>query len=289
MRSFEIDTYDASAEMYKELLNGPSSLFRPSHTKLEPFGVYSPEAEKLGEFAEPNEYISNPIFADSYQDTPKYENEFLFPINITKDRVEKFMFHWKLRLYFKQIKKEFTQKMLEGDYSEEMKNKLAEFHDYVNDELFKEKLKNIKTSNFNEPIPNVIVHDDYDKASFYEYWKLIYSRRPQLKKAEQNEFNYDFDFPVDVSNYDPWTEYKLIYRDAFLKGRKYWLLKAMPEWYFLQIGKPYIKMDDSSSEYNPKRFNMKDSIFNIIAIERWRDERREKKNIYNRDSQSIRI
>jgi len=63
----------------------------------------------------------------------------------------------------------------------------------------------------------------------------------------------------------------------------------MPDFYFLQIGRPAGKPTDFFNQRNPQRPNMRDSIFNIMAIERWQDERREKHNIYVRDSQSIRI
>jgi len=63
----------------------------------------------------------------------------------------------------------------------------------------------------------------------------------------------------------------------------------MPEWYFLQIGKTKPNTYKNQSRYNPNRPNMEDSIFNVITLERYFDEREKHENIYSGNSQNIRV
>jgi len=270
-------------------MNGPGTLYKPAPFKLEPFMATNPITEKLDHFIEPNEYLNNPLVADSASDLPPYSHELMSPLNLTASRIKKFMFHWRLRLYFKALKKELTDKSRVGENPEVILEKLKNFSEEVQQKVYEDKLNSINVVHQVEPLPNYLIHSAADKDALYEYWKLVYSQRPVFAKHKEQEYNYDFDFPVNTNNYDPWVEYKLIYRDVFTKGRNYWLLKAMPEWYFLQIGRPMGEKYDNVSDKNPQRPNMRDSIFNIVATERWQDERREKANIYTRDSQSIRI
>ena len=285
----EYFSYETGQELFKEVLNGASTWYKPSPIKMEPFAPYEPNHLKLGFNVEGNEYLENPLTADAIPDLPYYSREFISPLNITDARIQKFLFHWKLRLYFKKIKKEYTKKSQVGDYSEEYTARIQEFNKELTQQIFEDKIKNINVIEQDEPLPNYIVHSKEEQAALYEYWKLVYSQRPSFVKTETSQPNYDFDFPVDTHNYDPWTEYRLIYKDIFTKGRQYWLLKAMPDWHFLQVGRPMSEPTERFSMYNPKRPNMRDSIFNMITLERWFDERREKANIYVRDSTSIRI
>jgi hypothetical protein len=108
-------------------------------------------------------------------------------------------------------------------------------------------------------------------------------------KQQDPEFDYDMDYDIDVDNYDPWAEYKMIYKDIFTKGRAYWIIKSMPDWKFLQIGSVQSSNDESSSEYNFKRPNMNDSIFNTLMTSRYFEERESKAGKSRGKSQSIRI
>lgn len=289
LKTGEYTNYQYGQELFKELLNGHNTLYKPSPLRMEPFTAESVGQQKLGFTILSNEFLTNRLTADASPDLPTYSREFMSPVNITSARLQKFLFHWRLRLYFKSIKKEYTTKLGMGDYSEEYNERLREFSEEVAQKEHEFKLKNINVIDFVEPLPNYILHNKEDQNALYEYWRLVYSQRPTFVKHQEQEVNYDFDFPIDSTNYDPWVEYKLLYKDIFTKGRQYWLLKAMPDFYFLQIGRPAGKPTDFFNQRNPQRPNMRDSIFNIMAIERWQDERREKHNIYVRDSQSIRI
>jgi hypothetical protein len=128
-----------------------------------------------------------------------------------------------------------------------------------------------------------------DKKALEEYFETVVKTRPEMVKEEKPEFAYDDDFEVDVNEYDPWHEYKLIYKDIFKRGRAYYIIKSIPEWRFLQIGEPQGEKDTINSEINPKRYNNRDSIFNILTIDRYFQERRTKEGLYKARSQAIRI
>lgn len=108
-------------------------------------------------------------------------------------------------------------------------------------------------------------------------------------KQQDLEYDYDLDFDIDIDNYNPWEEYRMIYRDLFAKGKAYWIIKSMPDWKFLQIGSVESSEDNSVSQYNVKRTNMNDSIFNTIMTNRYFDERESKAGISRGKSHSIRI
>ena len=61
-----------------------------------------------------------------------------------------------------------------------------------------------------------------------------------LKETKEEE--HDFDFEINETQYDPWEEYKLTYKDLLLKGRKYYIIQSMPDWKFLQVRKPTPKV-----------------------------------------------
>lgn len=108
-------------------------------------------------------------------------------------------------------------------------------------------------------------------------------------KEQKFDLPYDWDFEVDVENYDPWTEYKLIYKDLLKKGRAHFIIKSIPEWKFLQIGRPNSQEDNSFNSINPLRYNYRDSIFNIINQDRYFQERMTKAGTYKGKSQAVRI
>lgn len=140
-----------------------------------------------------------------------------------------------------------------------------------------------------EPENQYLVLDNTDKEHLEKYYQYVHMERPQMLKYREDEFDYDFDFEIDTDNYDPWKEYGLIYRDIFRKGRAYWIIKSMPDWKFLQVGRPNGIENTSYSEHNFKRPNMNDSIFTMLTIERYFDERKSKDNLLKGKSQAIRI
>lgn len=113
---------------------------------------------------------------------------------------------------------------------------------------------------------------------YFQAYQNFQQSAPRMIKQEEEDLGYDFDFELDEENYDPWEEYRLTYRNIFKNGRKYYILKSIPEWKFLQIGRPKTEVVDVNERY-ALRNNMKDSIFNILAAERYHDERHKKQNL----------
>jgi hypothetical protein len=108
-------------------------------------------------------------------------------------------------------------------------------------------------------------------------------------KEKTEDTVYDYDFEVDTANYDPWAEYKMIYKDILKKGRAYYIIKSIPEWRFLQISENNSFKDETSNINNHFRYNNRDSIFNILTIDRYFHERKTKEGLYKGKSQAIRI
>lgn len=167
-----------------------------------------------------------------------------------------------------------------------------EFEAYFED-LQKESLEfqksQVNTVDNREPEHQYLFFFEEDKKALSDYHNLVYKTRPEMIKQTGYETDYDWDFEIDLDNYDPWREYRMIYKDLFQKGRAYWIIKSMPEWKFLQIGSINSCEDESTSEYNPKRPNMNDSIFNILAVDRYFETRYTKSGIGRGKSQAVRI
>ncbi len=135
----------------------------------------------------------------------------------------------------------------------------------------------------------MITFFENDENAMREYFENIVSTRPEMVKETAKEYPYDWDFEVDMDNYDPWKEYKMIYRDLFEKGRAHFILKSMPEWRFLQIQQPKGRNVDSISKFDPRRPNHRDSIFEMITNDLYFNQREKKEGVYKEYSQSVRI
>jgi hypothetical protein len=187
------------------------------------------------------------------------------------------------------IRKQLTEDLKTNKDISDYSKRLAQFRD----ELFQAEKQfvasRINVINQTEPERQYLILDESDKEHLEKYYNLVHAERPQMLKYKDDEYDYDFDFEVDTDNYDPWKEYQLIYRDIFRKGKAYWIIKSMPDWKFLQVGKPNSIAAITHSEYNFKRPNMNDSIFTLLTIERYFDERRSKANLLKGKSQAIRI
>lgn len=189
--------------------------------------------------------------------------------------------------------------MISEEYSktknaDDIKAKFEEFHEQMKKEEHEFLLKNVKFA-APEVQKNKLDDKKYfmlfenDKEALKEYFENIVQTRPEMIKNEKYEYPYDWDFEVDLENYDPWQEYKLIYRDLFKKGRAYFILKRIPDWRFLQVGKVQSEPYNAISQYDPRRRNMRDSIFTMLTIERYFDERQKKEGFQRGKSQAIRI
>ncbi len=189
----------------------------------------------------------------------------------------------------KSIRKQLTEDLKTNKDVSDYNKRLAKFRDELQQAEKEFIASRINIIDHSEPESKYLILDESDKEHLEKYYNLVYSERPQMVKYKNDEYDHDFDFEIDTDNYDPWKEYQLIYRDIFSKGRAYWIIKSMPDWKFLQIGKPNSIDNIAKSDYNWKRPNMNDSIFTQFTIERYFEERRSKDNLLKGKSQAIRI
>ncbi len=196
------------------------------------------------------------------------------------------------RMLFREYKKQLAEENFWKGENKVLDFNLTEFNKFLEERDKEDRLKLINVIDLSVPEEEKNYNNLGTNAEKYVkyYFDLFIKRfRPIMLKETPLEYDYDFDFDIDEKNYDPWTEYKMIYRDALTRGRSYWIIKSMPEWFFLQVGKPKVTKMNNISRYNPKRPDMEDSVFHFITNERYFDERDKKMNIYNGLSQSIRI
>ena len=99
------------------------------------------------------------------------------------------------------------------------------------------------------------------------------------------------DFEINEKAYDPWEEYKQTYKDLLKKGREYFIIQSIPEWKFLQLRKPTPKvLDELVDKAKGEKFrDHQDSIFEILALERYHYERHHKDNRFHQETQTHRI
>ena len=186
---------------------------------------------------------------------------------------------------------EELQKTIDVD---DAQNKIEQFYQQIKNDELEYLKKNVKIAapdteiNFLDNKKNLLLFDG-DKQALKEYYEQVLVTRPKMHKERHYETDYDWDFEVDLDNYDPWVEYKMIYKDLFAKGRKYFILKSIPEWRFLQVGRTEGEDDESFSQTNPARYNHRDSIFNILTRDQYFHERMAKEGRYKGRSASIRI
>jgi len=192
------------------------------------------------------------------------------------------------RLKFKEIKKQIAE-ILQKEGDEAKVNKmLKEFSEQFKVEEANFLANRIKVIDESEPVSQMLFLDEEDLKFYEKYYNLVYLKRPEMTK-EAAESEKRFDFSIDPENYNPWDEYKSIYSGIYKKGKIHWLLSNMPEWKFLQIGNISTYEDNTTNPKNRLKPMMDDSIFNVLSIDRYFDQRLMKQGFYKGRSQSIRI
>jgi len=192
------------------------------------------------------------------------------------------------RLKFKEIKKQIAE-ILQKEGDEAKVNKmLKEFSEQFKVEEANFLANRIKVIDESEPVSQMLFLDEEDLKFYEKYYNLVYLKRPEMTK-EAAESEKRFDFSIDPENYNPWDEYKSIYSGIYKKGKIHWLLSKMPEWKFLQIGNISTYEDNTTNPNNRLKPMMDDSIFNVLSIDRYFDQRLMKQGFYKGRSQSIRI
>ena len=198
------------------------------------------------------------------------------------------------RLKFKNLKKLLADKYSKKIDLDEAEAEIEKFNNQLKEEDRQFLLENVtvaapdREENYLNNNKALLLFEN-DENVLREYYDLIVTTRPNMIKETKTELPYDWDFEVDVNDYDPWNEYKMIYKDLLAKGRTYYILKSIPDWKFLQIGAPHSYEDDSMSQFNAKRANNRDSIFSMLTIDMYFHERLTKEGRYKGRSQAIRI
>lgn len=192
------------------------------------------------------------------------------------------------RLKFKEVKKQIAEILAKEGDETKVNKLLKEFTEKFKEEEAQFLRSRINVVEESEPVAQMIFNDEEDLKFYEKYYNLVYLKRPEMTK-EAPEPEKRFDFPIDAENYNPWEEYKSIYSGIYKKGKIHWLLSKMPEWKFLQIGEIKSEEENLTNPKNRLKPNMDDSIFNILTIDRYFDERQMKKGTYRGRSQSIRI
>ena len=193
---------------------------------------------------------------------------------------------------FQRYKKELAEENFWKGEKKVLDFDLTHFNKFIEEHEVQDRLRLVNAIKMEVPEPENEYNNlgtSCEKHTKYFYNSFVKRFRPKMIKETPKEFDYDFDFDIDEKNYDPWQEYKKVYRDVLTRGRAYWIIKSFPEWFFLQVGKPSPIKQTNVSRYNPKRPDMEDSIFNTVMLERYFDERNQKMNLYNGYSHTIKF
>lgn len=264
---------------------------RQTEQDLSTFEARTPE--EVGE----NGYINNKIdyfyplrFADGKDYSPEYttlleEN----PINCDSFTLDKFYWDVERNLDLKDMLKKVHYMKTNGASDSEITSVVNDFNKSM--EKKKEaydlsKLKIIKEVEQDK----VLVHSQEEENHLRKYFDFLTNNKIEMIK-EQEKADHDFDFEINPDNYDPWEEYKLTYKDLLTKGRQYFIIQSIPEWKFLQVRKPTPKVLEKLVDKNKgeKFRDMQDSVFEILALERYHKERKTKENRFHQEQQTHRI
>lgn len=192
------------------------------------------------------------------------------------------------RLKFKEVKKQIAEILQKDGDTDKVNKLLKEYQEEYRKAESQFLGEQIKIINEDEEAPKALFLNDEDLKFFEKYYNNVYLKRPVMTK-EDSEVEKEFNFSIDLENYNPWDEYKNIYSGIYKKGKIHWLLKRMPEWKFLQIGEVNSQEDQATNPRNRLKSNMDDSIFNVLTLDRYFEERQKKNGTYKGKSQSIRI
>ena len=244
-------------------------------------------AEEIGE----NDYINfkniyqNPLnFSNLY---PSYAKIYLNSINKNKENADRFSFDLKMNYKLQQLMKKVHNMRKNKIDEEEIRKEIYSFNKNAEQEKRNFEINNLKIIK-EDSEPKVLVHGKIERNHLEAYFNFSKANKINFLKSENPEC-HDFDFEIDQNNYDPWEEYKLVYKDLFEKGRKYFIVQSMPEWTFLKSRPNRYHVDEMYSPYHPNAKNFSDSIFHILSLERFHKERNQKQNLYHAEGQTHKI
>jgi hypothetical protein len=86
IRAGEVIEYNKSYELWKEVMNGPWTVWGPERViKKKAFEATDPIQLRNDRIAFPNEYTYNPLFAEVIPEAPTYFESMQSPVNVTLD------------------------------------------------------------------------------------------------------------------------------------------------------------------------------------------------------------
>ena len=240
-----------------------------------------------------NDYDNILEFADNKNVGPEYEK--LINIINTSDEIQKKLaFDIEINKDLLDLKKRVHYlRKLDADENDVLRE-INSFNAYAEeklDQFIRQEANLIKEDDGKNKF---LIHSDKEIKHLESYFYFINNNKVEmLKNKEDYEEYQDFDFEVPNGvQYNPWDEYKRIYSHLLTKGRKYYIIKSIPEWKFLQLRKPTPLRDDETIDKNTpyKDTNkMDDSIFQIWSLERYHHERKNKENIHHQENTTHRI
>lgn len=235
-----------------------------------------------------NEYDNPLSLADGLSFKPEY-SRLINIINYDKNFRKKFFYDWEMNLGLKQLKKKVHHLRQLGAPEEDVVKLIDQFNADSKKKLEDFHVSQIKVVNNTADSKSLLIHSDKEANHLREYFNFLNKSKVELLKPEESE-DLDLGFEIDENNYDPWEEYKLIYKDLFEKGRKHFIIQSIPDWKFLQVRKPSpLRADPHYDQFGGEKTRMDDSIFQILALERYHHERNTKENRFNQEKQTHRI
>lgn len=234
-----------------------------------------------------NEYDDVLSFISGNSDMPSYASTYLSSYNTTPEHFDKFLFDWKLNIRLNDLKRKVHFLRKHGASEENIRVLLNQFNDQAKAEKDRFVADNFPTVKPSKTDKYLVLSEDEEShlKKYFNFAKRLNIKYPEAKESDED----GFDFEISQDNYDPWEEYKKTYKDLFAKGRKYFIVQSIPEWKFLQVRKPKVQYDEKKSEFSEMRPNFNDSIFHLLALERYHLDRHRKMNLYNQENATHKI
>lgn len=276
----------------KEVINNDILLKPQTFLSYETFEPRSPEeiGENTNIINYKNQYDDVYSFASGSLASPSYTDTYLELLNYDDEHSSKFHFDWNMNLRLQRLQREVYIMRTMGVDEEEVRKTIHNF----NNECKKAKAeffeKTFPAVNTEKPRQSYLVHSEKEEKHLKKFFDFSSKMKITMLPHQSVENDHDFDFYVDEDNYCPWEEYRRVYKDLFLKGRKYFIVQSIPEWKFLQVRKPEVrKNDELYNEHDPSKPNYKDSIFHMWSLERYHRQRVQKENLYQAENQTHKI
>lgn len=250
----------------------------------------SEEAGEIGYINKKNDFYFPLNFPEGKENFPDYFSKINDLVNFDKQTQEKFFFDCEKNNEMRDLLKKVHYLREIGADEAEVNNVINSFNETIQKKVDDWNLSNVSLIKEIENKETLIIHSEKEKSLLRKYLEFVLNNKIEMIKEKEAE-SHDFDFEIDEKAYDPWEEYKQTYKDLLTKGRGYFIIQSIPEWKFLQLRKPTPKvLDELVDKSKGEKFrDHQDSIFEILALERYHHERTHKDNRFQQENQTHRI